>query len=196
MFNWVRPQQPQEQCWPVLPVCHCMWCVSADQSYQCMWCSRVYLSWNSEDNKCGHWAYIFWIDCGPFQKCSGTHLLLELTSPHTSCNSRLGSCDCWSRGCEGRCVKDTVWRTLSKTPLSALNSLYHEVLASCWCNSVYNETLIRWDDHCLHIYLINIIRSWHAIQSELDLNNVCVYYARNDIWSSSSFDPVTDVVRV
>ena len=115
---------------------------------------------------------------------------------HTSCNSRLGSCDCWSRGCEGRCVKDTVWRTLSKTPLSALNSLYHEVLASCWCNSVYNETLIRWDDHCLHIYLINIIRSWHAIQSELDLNNVCVYYARNDIWSSSSFDPVTDVVRV
>ena len=102
----------------------------------------------------------------------------------------------WRTLCEGHCVKDTVWRTLSKTPLSALNSLYHEVLASCWCNSVYNETLIRWDDHCLHIYLINIIRSWHAIQSELDLNNVCVYYARNDIWSSSSFDPVTDVVRV
>ena len=187
MFNWVRPQQPQEQCWPVLPVYHCMWCVSADQSYLCMWCSRVYLSWNSEDNKCGHWAHIFWIDSGPFQNSSGTHLLWSSQAPTHHATATCGIL--WL-------LEQRLWMTLSKTCLSALNSLYHEVLSSCWCNSVYNETLIQWDDHCLHIYLINIIRSWHAIHSELDLNNVCVYYACNDIWSSSSFDPVTDVVRV
>ena len=52
-LTWVRLQQPQEQCYPVLPVYVVFQCLpaksynshmsSATLSYQCMWCLSVYL---------------------------------------------------------------------------------------------------------------------------------------------------------